>query len=161
MPMSDLSAFALIGNIRDRIIEFGQECFHSQEQLDALLTYCGLPASNGVLYSLGDLAPRAPEIPRVRVYVLGHRTGDVTLTKVGVSQDPELRCRNLGRERCSELFVYRVSDAFTRVEAMRIERLAHAALAEARVVGEWFSCGPQLAWQAVANVGGFDPGDVV
>jgi len=157
--MSDLAAFAVISNIRRRIIDYGWHHW-SQERTDDLLTFCGLPATNDHLYSLADVARAPAELPSVRVYVIAHRTGDVSLAKVGISQNPNVRCKGIASGMRSELFVYAATKPYRRSEAGRIERLAHAALVESDVGGEWFSCGPALAWQAVLSVGG-DTEDVV
>lgn len=157
--MSELAAFAVIGNIRRRIIEYGQQSM-AQERVDELLAFCGLPATNERLYSLSDVRSPPPEVPIVRVYVIAHRTGGVALAKVGISQDPETRCKGLAAGLHSDLFVYATTKPYTRAGAGKIERLAHAELIESEVGGEWFSCGPELAWRAVLAAGG-DVGDVV
>jgi hypothetical protein len=73
----------------------------------------------------------------VRVYVMEDAAGRV---KVGISQNPYWRRKQLAYELKTEITLYYATAGMTRAEALAIEARAHSDLAEHRVVGEWFSC---------------------
>lgn len=150
--LSDPDDFTIVRNFRDRIIEFGYHHW-AQDYLDDFLIYLGLPASNGVLFSMNDVNAPDPERETVRVYVLW-RSHPTPIAKVGVSNDPQTRCRGLSNARSEELTVWCSTRVYTRQRAIRIERAAHSLLTDFEVGNEWFACPPDIAWRAVLEAGG-------
>lgn len=158
--MEDLAAFAVVSNLRDRIIEFGEGRL-SWDKLEKLLIFCGLPCPNGELYEWTDVDDelRRPELPSVHVYVFVQETGGVPMCKVGISNNPARRRHDLS-DRPTKVWVHGITQKYRRGEALRIERSAHAILSECAIGHEWFACPPDLAWRAVVAVGG-DVEDVI
>ena len=111
----------------------------------------------------GEVVP----LPEVHLYIIS----DVAerFVKVGVSRSPEGRMRTLQTANPFALKIAHVTNAFERCEAVKIERLIHQELGAVHSHGEWFSCGPRVALNAMIAVGERllgsvqlpDPGDVV
>lgn len=89
----------------------------------------------------------------VRTYVYVLVTGG--FCKIGVSENVERRCAALQRANPLPVGVLRKIGPFSRREAVWIERTAHVALAQKRVMGEWFAVSVAEAVSAVELAGVF------
>jgi hypothetical protein len=90
--------------------------------------------------------PRSDD--NVHVYIIGHDAGP---KKIGMSKDPLSRQNTLGVEGCREMECLYHSEAFSRADARRVERLAHLILADQHVEGEWFNVTVQEGQAAIAT----------
>ncbi len=92
------------------------------------------------------------------VYVIYQHGGPA---KVGVSNNVRTRLHQLQNANPLKLTIWdaiEVSDG----DALTIEREAHWALREDRMLGEWFNCSPEAAWAAVqAAVGAIRAGTLL
>lgn len=90
-----------------------------------------------------------PNDEAVHVYVMVSRIhGDV---KIGISQNPEWRRKELSKERRGDLALAWFSEACSRRLATDIERRAHETMRNVRLDGEWFDCSPDEAISAVRS----------
>ena len=78
-----------------------------------------------------------------KIYVISNGT----YVKIGVSQDPDFRCRTLqtGSPKPLEL-------VYTAFGGFDIEREIHGRLQDHRVFGEWFDVTPEAAWAVIREV---------
>jgi hypothetical protein len=84
------------------------------------------------------------------VYVIDADHG----VKVGVTRwaDPEVRQRSIECTAGMPMPIIRAWSFGSYALACRVEKAAHAALADTRTIGEWFHCHPLEACDAVARI---------
>lgn len=83
------------------------------------------------------------------VYVICHDYPQACPLKVGMSYDPEKRCRDLEKQNEWNLFVARFIGPFDRAAAYGLERRVHKRLASYNTTGEWFDVTSDYAWRMI------------
>jgi hypothetical protein len=98
-----------------------------------------------------------PRPPLRFVYVIGPASGH---QKVGLATDPRSRLATL-QTACPFTLVIHAAVPVPFVEAHEVERRAHRALSQCKVLNEWFDTTPEAAVAAVRAAARVSGGDVV
>jgi hypothetical protein len=82
----------------------------------------------------------------IQIILSGGRCGRI---KIGISQDPEQRLRDLQTSSPDKLGLFGFSQVGSYAMARTLEFAVHTALAPFRLVGEWFSVSPETAHRTI------------
>jgi hypothetical protein len=87
------------------------------------------------------------------VYVMGLKDGGAILprTKIGISEDPERRRKQIATGSPWEPFIYRKVEFANRLDARRKEAELHDRLSDVRCTGEWFDGAPATIISRVSS----------